>query len=59
MLGCATVLSPGLENTLSLLDDNRDDLAPRSAASMRGLLDEAGIPASGGLEPPPAAPTHF
>jgi uncharacterized protein YecE (DUF72 family) len=29
----------------------RDDFAPRSAQLLRGLLDEAGIPASGGVEP--------
>ena len=26
---------------------------------LRGLLDEAGIPAAGGIEPPPLAPTLF
>ena len=30
-----------------------------SAAILRGLLDEAGVPASGAVEPPPAAPTLF
>jgi uncharacterized protein YecE (DUF72 family) len=43
----------------ALFNNNRDDFAPRSAALLRGLLDEAGIPASGGLEPPPVAPTLF
>jgi uncharacterized protein YecE (DUF72 family) len=37
----------------------RDDFAPRSAMILRGLLDEAGIPASGGVEPPPERPTLF
>ena len=32
----------------------------RAAPSiLRGLLDEAGIPAAGGIEPPPLAPTLF
>jgi hypothetical protein len=44
---------------LSLFSNNRDDFAPRSATLLRGLLDEAGIPASGGLEPPPDRPTLF
>jgi hypothetical protein len=42
-----------------MFNNNRDDFAPRSAALLRGLLDEAGVPASGGLEPPPTAPTLF
>ncbi len=33
-----------------LFNNNRDDFAPRSAQILRGLLDEAGVPASGGLE---------
>jgi hypothetical protein len=44
---------------LSLFNNNRDDFAPRSAAILRGLLDEAGVPASGGLEPPLVEPTLF
>jgi len=44
---------------LSLFDNNRDDFAPRSAKILRGLLDEAGIPISGGVEPPPERPTLF
>lgn len=43
----------------ALFNNNRDDFAPRSAAILRGLLDEAGVPASGGLEPPPREPTLF
>jgi len=39
---------------LPLLNNNRDDFAPRSAATFRGLLDEAGAPACGGIEPPPS-----
>ncbi len=43
----------------AMFNNNRDDFAPRSAAILRGLLDEAGIPAAGGIEPPPLAPTLF
>jgi hypothetical protein len=38
---------------------NRDDFAPRSAQILRGLLDEAGVPAAGGVEPPPTELTLF
>ena len=43
----------------AMFNNNRDDFAPRSAQILRGLLDEAGVPASGGIEPPPTAPTLF
>jgi uncharacterized protein YecE (DUF72 family) len=43
----------------AMFNNNRDDFAPRSAMLLRGLLDEAGIPAAGGIEPPPLAPTLF
>jgi uncharacterized protein YecE (DUF72 family) len=43
----------------AMFNNNRDDFAPRSAVLLRGLLDEAGVPASGGVEPPPVAPTLF
>jgi uncharacterized protein YecE (DUF72 family) len=39
------------DEVYALMNNNRDDFAPRSAQLLRGLLDEAGIPASGGLEP--------
>jgi uncharacterized protein YecE (DUF72 family) len=39
------------EEVYALFNNNRDDFAPRSARIMRGLLDEAGQPATGGLEP--------
>jgi hypothetical protein len=42
-----------------MFNNNRDDFAPRSAAILRGLLDEAGIPATGGIEPPTREPTLF
>jgi uncharacterized protein YecE (DUF72 family) len=43
----------------ALFNNNRDDFAPRSATILRGLLDRAGIAATGGVEPPPLAPTLF
>ena len=42
-----------------MFNNNRDDFAPRGAVLLRGLLDEAGIEASGGVEPPPREPTLF
>jgi uncharacterized protein YecE (DUF72 family) len=39
------------EEVYALMNNNRDDFAPRSGRILRGLLDEAGIPATGGLEP--------
>jgi uncharacterized protein YecE (DUF72 family) len=52
-------LSAEAEEVYAMFNNNRDDFAPRSAMLLRGLLDEAGIPVSGGLEPPPLAPTLF
>jgi hypothetical protein len=42
-----------------MFNNNRDDFAPRSAALLRGLLEEAGIASAGGVEPPPLTPTLF
>lgn len=42
-----------------LFNNNRDDFAPRSAQLLRGLLDEAGIPAAGAIDPPPTELTLF
>ena len=39
------------EEVYALMTNNRDDFAPRSARILRGLLDEAGIPSTGGVEP--------
>jgi uncharacterized protein YecE (DUF72 family) len=47
------------DEVYAMFNNNRDDFAPRSAMLLRGLLEEAGIPVSGGLEPPPLAPTLF
>jgi uncharacterized protein YecE (DUF72 family) len=52
-------LSTQAEEVYAMFNNNRDDFAPRSAMLLRGLLDEAGIPASGGIEPPARAPTLF
>jgi uncharacterized protein YecE (DUF72 family) len=35
----------------AMFNNNRNDFAPRSAQVLRGLLDEAGIEATGGIEP--------
>jgi uncharacterized protein YecE (DUF72 family) len=40
------------DEVYALMNNNRADYAPRSATILRGLLDERGIPATGGLEPP-------
>jgi uncharacterized protein YecE (DUF72 family) len=47
------------DEVYAMFNNNRDDFAPRSATILRHLLDEAGVPASGGIEPPPLAPTLF
>ena len=52
-------LAQEAEEVYAMFNNNRDDFAPRSAVLLRGLLEEAGIPASGGVEPPPVAPTLF
>lgn len=41
------------DEVYALFNNNRDDFAPRSAAIFRGLLEEAGVAATGGVEPPP------
>jgi uncharacterized protein YecE (DUF72 family) len=45
-------LTERADEVYALFNNNRDDFAPRSAAIFRGLLDEAGILATGGVEPP-------
>lgn len=52
-------LAERADEVYALFNNNRDDYAPRSAATFRGLLDAAGIAATGGIEPPPLAPTLF
>jgi uncharacterized protein YecE (DUF72 family) len=52
-------LAQEADEVYAMFNNNRDDFAPRSAAILRGLLDTAGIPATGGVEPPARAPTLF
>lgn len=52
-------LTEEAQEVYALFNNNRDDFAPRGAATLRGLLDAAGVPAAGGVEPPPLAPTLF
>jgi uncharacterized protein YecE (DUF72 family) len=52
-------LADEAEEVYALFNNNRDDFAPRSAQSLRGLLDESGVPASGGIEPPSTELTLF
>jgi uncharacterized protein YecE (DUF72 family) len=47
------------DEVYAMFNNNRDDFAPRSAMVLRDLLDRAGIAATGGIEPPPLAPTLF
>jgi uncharacterized protein YecE (DUF72 family) len=47
------------EEVYAMFNVNRDDQAPRAASIYRRLLDEAGVPATGGVEPPPERPTLF
>ena len=52
-------LADEADEVYALFNNNRDDFAPRSAMILRDLLDRAGIPAAGGVEPPPERPTLF
>jgi uncharacterized protein YecE (DUF72 family) len=52
-------LAAEADEVYAMFNNNRDDFAPRSATILRGLLDEAGVPASGGVEPPPRELTLF
>ena len=52
-------LAEEAEEVYAFFNNNKDDQAPRSAQILRGLLDEAGIPAAGGIEPEPDALTLF
>ncbi|MBM2822859.1 MAG: hypothetical protein HW413_1605 [Thermoleophilia bacterium] len=52
-------LAAQADEVYALFNNNRDDFAPRSATILRGLLDSAGTPATGGIEPPLLAPTLF
>ena len=52
-------LADEADEVYAMFNNNRDDFAPRSAQILRGLLDEAGVPAAGGIEPPPTELTLF
>jgi len=52
-------LTRDADEVYALFNNNRDDFAPRSAMILRDLLDEAGVPAAGGVAPPPERPTLF
>jgi uncharacterized protein YecE (DUF72 family) len=52
-------LSAEAEEVYALFNNNRYDYAPRSATELRRLLDEAGVAASGGLEPSPPGQLEF
>jgi uncharacterized protein YecE (DUF72 family) len=52
-------LAQEAQEVYALFNNNRDDFAPRSAVTLRRLLDEAGVPAAGGVELPPAEMTLF
>ena len=52
-------LAEKAEEVYAMFNNNRDDFAPRSAQVLRGLLDEAGVPASGAIEPPATELTLF
>ncbi len=52
-------LADEADEVYAMFNNNRDDFAPRSAVLLRGLLDEAGVAATGGVEPPALAPTLF
>jgi uncharacterized protein YecE (DUF72 family) len=54
-----TRLADEADEVYAMFNNNRDDFAPRSAHVLRGLLDEAGVPAAGAVEPPPTELTLF
>jgi len=58
-VGALVRLADEAQEVYALFNNNRDDFAPRSAQILRGLLDEAGVPAAGGIEPPPTELTLF
>lgn len=52
-------LAASTDEVYGLFNNNNQDQAPRGAAELRRLLDEAGIAATGACEPEPEAPTLF
>jgi uncharacterized protein YecE (DUF72 family) len=58
-VGSIAKLAEEAREVYAMFNNNRYDYAPRSAQVLRGLLDEAGIEASGAVEPAPANATLF
>ena len=58
-IGPTRRLAEQADEVYALFNNNRDDFAPRSAVIFRGLLDEAGMAATGGIDLPPAEMTLF
>jgi uncharacterized protein YecE (DUF72 family) len=52
-------LAEEADEVYAVFNVNRDDQAPRGAAVFRELLDESGIPVSGGIEPPSSQAALF
>jgi uncharacterized protein YecE (DUF72 family) len=52
-------LAEEAEEVYAMFNVNRDDQGPRSAVIFRGLLDDAGMSAAGGVEPPSVDLTLF
>jgi uncharacterized protein YecE (DUF72 family) len=55
----ARKLATQADEVYAHFNNNRDDFAPRSAVIFRGLLDGAGVAATGGVEPPSRELTLF
>ena len=58
-VGSIAKLAEEAREVYAMFNNNRYDYAPRSAQVLRGLLDEAGVEASGAVEPAPANATLF
>jgi len=58
-VGSIARLAEEAREVYAMFNNNRYDYAPRSAQVLRGLLDEAGIEASGAVEPVPVNATLF
>jgi uncharacterized protein YecE (DUF72 family) len=58
-VGSLASLAEEAREVYAMFNNNRYDYAPRSAQVLRGLLDEAGVEASGGVEPAQANATLF
>jgi uncharacterized protein YecE (DUF72 family) len=58
-VGSIASLAEDAREVYAMFNNNRNDYAPRSAQVLRGLLDEAGVEATGGVEPAQANATLF